>query len=425
MQFKNWLLKEDIYPNKTATVFHRTRDGYESSILASGFSSGSGAHYGKGFYATIDIDSQNKDKMIHLYGKSIVKFKVTNLDKYIAFNQDDAQKIHGSQWKVSQQLEKFGILNLFDQDFLQQIDDSMQETYTGSYAEAFSKTPNLQDHIKGMIFTGENDGHVFFKYDPVDDGTITMLATAYVPKANDEIKWKTSTAKSTVKSVYKMPKSQKRKDFSIDSNVNKDLIKAAGSGNVELVIKSIQRGADNFDEALEVAKVQGKYKIVKYLMPYASEKNKNEISLWAIRAGQKDLFKLAIKIGANNFKDALYEAAYHGQRDIFELILNAYNLDQKTIEHSSKIALDRGHVDISKLAVNYLQSKEQELKTPVQPVRNPWLSRLRGQSQSTQQPAQSQTAQEPAQQPAQEPAQQPAQPVRNPWLSRMRSKVGI
>jgi hypothetical protein len=233
-----------------------------------------------------------------------------------------------------------------------------------------------------------------------------------------------------------MPKSQKRKDFSIDTNVNKNLIKAAESGNIELVIKLIQRGADNFDEALNRAIGQGKYKIVKYLMSYASEKNKNEISLWAIRAGQKDLFKLAIKIGANNFNDALYEAAYHGQRDIFEFIINAYNVDQKTIGYSFKTALAKGHVDIAKLAVdfaiskgatdlinvmrssqseeivNYLQSKEQELKPPVQPVGNPWLSRWRGQSQSTQQPAQ-------------QPEQQPAQPVRNPWLSRMRSKVGI
>ena len=85
MNFKQWLINEEIYPNNTATVYHRTKEvSLIQGILESGYTPGPGAMYGAGLYTTISLESQFKSYM-SIYGTLVVKFHVTDLDKYLVF----------------------------------------------------------------------------------------------------------------------------------------------------------------------------------------------------------------------------------------------------------------------------------------------------------------------------------------------------
>ena len=118
MNFKEWLLSEEIFPNKTATVFHRTCQGCNeeqsiksvSSILTKDYKVGKGCWYGCGLYTTFAIESQFTNYM-RTYGKAVVKFKVTDLDKYLIFQLSVAKQIHGEDYKISSQFKKLGLLN--------------------------------------------------------------------------------------------------------------------------------------------------------------------------------------------------------------------------------------------------------------------------------------------------------------------------
>ena len=127
MNFKQWLLNEDVWQNNTATVFHRTckhcneEDSIKavSGILTSDFKTGSGfgCMYGCGLYTTLSLESQFTDTMFR-YGKAVVKFKATELDKYLIFQLSLAKQIHGKDYKISDQLKKLGVLDKVDQNGL-------------------------------------------------------------------------------------------------------------------------------------------------------------------------------------------------------------------------------------------------------------------------------------------------------------------
>ena len=63
MNFKQWLLSEEIFPqNNTATVYHRTKSvDSVSNMLTQGFRIGEGCLYGCGLYTTFDINSNIDD----------------------------------------------------------------------------------------------------------------------------------------------------------------------------------------------------------------------------------------------------------------------------------------------------------------------------------------------------------------------------
>ena len=118
MNFKEWLISEEIFPNKTATVYHRTCQNCDedksvkavSSILTSDYKTGAGCFYGCGLYTTFAIESQFTD-YIKGYGKALVKFKVEELEKYLIFQLSVAKQIHGNDYKMSSQFKKLGLLN--------------------------------------------------------------------------------------------------------------------------------------------------------------------------------------------------------------------------------------------------------------------------------------------------------------------------
>jgi hypothetical protein len=226
MNFKQWLLSEEIYPqNRTATVFHRTCQGCDVEkslqavygILTSDFRAGDkrGCRYGCGLYTTFALESQFANTM-WIYGEAVVKFKVTDLDNYLIFHPSVAKSIHGKDYKLSDQLKKLGISNKVtpetDLPALEQELETQEYSSIGAI-NFYNNNKWIENTIKGIIFRGDSDGYVLLKYAPVRDGTISMLGYA-VAKVGDEQKmaelqnnkgWIKSTNQASIKDIDKLP----------------------------------------------------------------------------------------------------------------------------------------------------------------------------------------------------------------------------
>jgi hypothetical protein len=106
------LLSEEIN-DSSAIVYHRTGKGKELwTDLTSGkqFIPGDGDYYGKGFYATYDLESQNKEQM-KAYGNTIIKAKVKNLQNFFIFDPSIYQRVNHKDpnFFLEEQWKKFNI----------------------------------------------------------------------------------------------------------------------------------------------------------------------------------------------------------------------------------------------------------------------------------------------------------------------------
>ena len=247
MYFKNWLLTEEIYDNNTATVFHRTQsiDNIQK-ILEQGFHPREFSLLGKGLYATLSLEYQFTEELGD-FGEYIVKFKVTDLDKYLIFNPQIAKKIHGeNNSKLSQQLKKFGLFdeieNFYPYKSLVMYSPEKYEKLhqknieeTDEYQEKYGSSGTLisllhqekwiidSGKIKGAIYCDYHDGCAIVKYAPYLDETITMLGYAKADKRDfkkmeelqNNIGWITSTNTTKIKDIQKLPLEKRKKYSSI------------------------------------------------------------------------------------------------------------------------------------------------------------------------------------------------------------------
>ena len=229
MKFKQWLISEEIFPNKTATVYHRTRSiDNISSILTSDFKAGIGCMYGCGLYTTFSLESQFTNYM-STYGDYVVKFKVTDLDKYLIFQLSVAKQILGKDYKISDQLKKLNVLNKVDQSKLKHYDEQQEKlNFSSELAKEFYNQNDwwIEHSIKGILYRGSNDGYCLLKYPQVQDGTITMLGYAQAPYSDlEKFKelqtnkgWITSTDAAKIKSIYSLPSNKEKYSISKEKN---------------------------------------------------------------------------------------------------------------------------------------------------------------------------------------------------------------
>ena len=257
MNFKNWILNEEIYQNNTATVFHRTPNmSSVFSLITKPYKTGSTTDLGEGMYTTATIEGQFLKDMKD-FGSFTTKWKVTELDKYLVCNKAHAIKIHGSHYSISGQLLKLNILDEFKKNNLgnpKEIPSKVKcykfgginvpnektcsncggaiENWeiTLSYFDQNHDEKNnnrfpaeqsawLEKSVKGCIYNDSRYGMCLLKYLPIEDGTITMLGYAKADvddtqKLNDlknNIGWTTSTDKASIKSIYKSSPEQKEK----------------------------------------------------------------------------------------------------------------------------------------------------------------------------------------------------------------------
>ena len=385
MNFKEWLISEEIYAqNNTATVYHRTCGGCNedksikavSSILTKDYKVGTGCLYGCGLYTTFAIESQFTNYM-ETYGKAVVKFKVTDLDKYLIFQLSVAKQIHGKDYKISDQLKKLGLLGKVYENLLQSSSqiyrkpiyqlyeiklkeyDELQEkeNYSSALAKEFYDENNwIVNSVKGIIYYGKNDGYCLVKYPTVQDGTITMLGYA-VAEPNDtkkmeELKSNDGWIKSvgvlgtSIKNVYKSPiKNKERFEFGDNATILNQLLK---SKNLEKTAKKLRSNLNKLsdgdvynlilkstDKKQEMAEVIAKYKTeltdwnVENLLDDATDKDK--IAELIIQNEKNNISKLS--------KDSIYYLLqYQTKEDKIKIaqIINRYHT-KKTPEIQKEI----------------------------------------------------------------------------------------
>jgi len=315
MNFKNWLLNEEIFPNKTATVYHRTKSVKDvSSVLTSDYKVGKGCYYGCGLYTTFAIESQFTNYM-KIYGKAVVKFKVTDLDKYLIFQLSVAKQIHGKDYKISSQLKKLGVSNkvtisVFDDDFdddegtLRYYDEQQEkEKYSATLAKDFyEKNKWIENSVKGIIYYGKNDGYCLLKYPTVQDGTITMWGYAVAEVDNqqkmEELKSNIGWIKSVgvlgtpIKNVYNAPEKIKGKFAFGDNKKIENIINIfLTSKNLEVTAKKLASELDKFSDEniLSLLKsTTNKDQMVEVIIKYKKELTDQNVYNLVYHATDKD-----------------------------------------------------------------------------------------------------------------------------------------
>ena len=158
------LLFEEVY-GAQATVYHGTQANPEiliQALLNDEFRPGEGAGsmYGRGLYTVYDVEGAKT--MTGAYGDHVIKFKV-NLYGYIIFDPDIALKVYKKPLTPAQQAEEFG----YSDGVIKALrSEKSHEEVEFTSNIALSVFMSLQNEVKGLVFTGSNDGRVVIVYDP-------------------------------------------------------------------------------------------------------------------------------------------------------------------------------------------------------------------------------------------------------------------
>ncbi len=366
MKFKNWLLKEEYLKTGSAIIYHRTNKESLSGIIATGFQAGEGAMYGHGFYATLDLESQNNDYMLNSYGDTLTKWFIPHLNHFVIFNPILANMVHGTS-SIEEQLKKIVGENLPQLDA--NISNYTKIAKSAPNALKFSQdylqklNPQQKDKIAGLIFSGENDGNIFvaYKNDEIVFNGFVFASTIMNSDQINQLKtghgWQNRVETQRIKDVYQMPKDDKRS--SIASGLNKNikklltlndkLIRYAYEGKLDFVKFLIGKGANDFNDAMDLAGANGHIKIVE-LMIGKGANNFNHTMLRAAENGHLDVVKLMIEKGANNFNKAILRSAQNGHLDVVKLMIEK-GVNDSDFERSAIEAASRGHIKIVKYMV--------------------------------------------------------------------------
>ena len=158
------LLLEEVY-GAQAVVYHGTKADPQkliSALLNDEFRPGEGAGsmYGKGLYTV--YDPEGAKTMTGSYGNHVIKLKV-NLYGYIIFDPDVALKVYKKPLTPAQQAEEVGYSETVIET-LKKVRPQLRNVFTSE--SALSVYESLQYEVKGLVFTGRNDGKVVVVYDP-------------------------------------------------------------------------------------------------------------------------------------------------------------------------------------------------------------------------------------------------------------------
>jgi hypothetical protein len=164
-------LKEDI-TSGSVIVYHRTgRKGSPvQGIAADGYRFGDGIMYGYGVYTTYDFDSQLEDYMRETYGNIIIESKVISMQDFLIFDYDIAKRIYGNKnYTLSRQLrlilgDEFKKINI---EIIKKLEEKLNVTkYTSDIAKyIYINHKEIINKLRGIVFTGGNDGKVLLSYD--------------------------------------------------------------------------------------------------------------------------------------------------------------------------------------------------------------------------------------------------------------------
>jgi hypothetical protein len=129
MEFKYWLFNEELYPqNNTAVVYHKTPTVENlKSILQNGFTKMERGTYGAGLYTYYKYEDNFGGNFNPTYsggyGKILIKMKVVDIKRFLVLVEEEAKKIHGSDWLPSAQIKKLNIK--VPQGYAEELDQFM------------------------------------------------------------------------------------------------------------------------------------------------------------------------------------------------------------------------------------------------------------------------------------------------------------
>jgi hypothetical protein len=240
------LFSEEIFPNKTATVYHRTTSLENiQNILSSGIKPGtSDLLYGQGLYTTFDINSQFNEYM-ERYGDILIKFKVAYLEKYLIFPTQVAKYIFGKNYKISDQLKNLSLAEKFKQNELEELDQKQEDSiFTGElFKNFYDKNSWIEKKLFGVIYRGQHDGYCLLKYFPIDN-SITLLGYVDAPvnRGKEGLEWKTSTRHLKIKNVYSSKSNEfrsKKSELDLSRDL-KSLIHASKTSDLSFIVNFLR-----------------------------------------------------------------------------------------------------------------------------------------------------------------------------------------
>ena len=147
----------EVYGSQ-AVVYHGSRtppDIFIPAIMSDTFEpgKGSGDMYGKGLYCVYDLEKTQTSS--GNYGDYIYKFKV-NLYGFICFDSDVAKLVYGEPLLPFEQGEKLGLRK----DIIDRLKGIRTFGLGWTSEAAFPASRFLRGKVKGLIFTGAQDGRV-------------------------------------------------------------------------------------------------------------------------------------------------------------------------------------------------------------------------------------------------------------------------
>jgi len=168
------VINEDI-TSGGVIVYHRTgRDGQSpiEGIASDGYRVGGRAFYGVGVYTTYTLESQLTDYTMWHYGNIVIESKVISMDKFLIFDYDVSKIVYGGKnYTLDKQLRLIlgNEWNKYkDDDRLKELISNIGMTkYTSEVAKRFFDQfiTTIIPKLRGIVFTGSNDGNVLVSYD--------------------------------------------------------------------------------------------------------------------------------------------------------------------------------------------------------------------------------------------------------------------
>jgi hypothetical protein len=132
-------------------------------------------------------------------------------------------------------------------------------------------------------------------------------------------------------------------------SVNKCLKKSAKEGNIEIVIESLKKEANDYNGAMSEASGGGHKEIVQMMLNLGAD-GYNKAMANAARCGHKEIVQMMIDLGACDYDWAIINAAIGGHKEIVRMMLdlgaNDYNL-------SIYGAASGGHKEIVQMIKKY------------------------------------------------------------------------
>jgi len=189
----NFYLTEAKVFGQLAIGYHRTRNLKNlKAIGESGFKHSSRSLYGDGVYLTYDFEDQQDQRMLSEYGPFIIKSKV-KLTNFLILDQDVAKLVYPQHYSLADQLSRLKIK--LDAD----VKDSILKSYASGVADGLTSVcaRALSRYIKvlkvygvrGLVFTGAQDGRVIVSWFPEDVTPIGQARVVNLAKTENTVKW--------------------------------------------------------------------------------------------------------------------------------------------------------------------------------------------------------------------------------------------